>query len=85
VYEVALANVNASGVERVLVVAAAVLVIVVSDTVFATAAAIGSRGVEGVSTGFLNDISALMVVAYQLAFDAVVGVFMDIAVNLCLL
>jgi len=90
VHEVALADVNASRVECVLVVAAAVVVVDVGGVVFATAAAIGGVsvggacgacdaddacvaagvavvdgiGVEGVSTGVLNDVGALVVVAY---------------------
>jgi len=48
-------------------------------------AVVDSIRVEGVSTGFLNDVSALMVIAYWLAFDAIVGVLVDVAVNLCLL
>jgi len=111
VHEVALADVNASGVERVLVVVAAVVVVDVGSVVFATAAAIGGIGVggargvcdaddacvaagvavvdgigvEGVSAGVLHDVGALVVVAYWLAFDAVVGVLVDVAVNLRLL
>ena len=110
-HKVALADVNASGVECVLVIVAAVVVVDVGGVVFATAAAIGGIGVggacgacdadgacvaagvaaidgigvEGVSTGFLNDIGSLVVVAYWLAFDAVVRVLVDVAVNLCLL
>ena len=84
-HEVALAGVDASGVECVLVIAAAVVVIDVGGVVFATAAAIGGRGVEGVNAGFLNDVGILVVVAYWLAFDAVVGVLVDVVVNLCLL
>ena len=41
--------------------------------------------VEGVSTGFLNDVSSLVVVAYWLAFNAIVRVLVDVAVNLHLL
>jgi len=41
--------------------------------------------VEGVSTGFLNDVSSLVVIMYRLAFNAVVGVLVDVAVNSCLL
>ena len=107
VHDVALADVNASGVGRVLVVAAAVVVVDVGSVVFATAAAIGGVGVggargacdaddgcvaagvavvdgigvEGVGAGFLNHVGSLVVVAYQLAFDVVVGVLMDVAVN----
>jgi len=107
VHEVALAGVDASGVERVLVIVATVVVVDVGGVVFATAAAIGGVGVsgacgacnaddacvaagvavvdgigvEGVGTGSLNNVGALMVVAYQLAFDAVVGVLVDVAVN----
>jgi len=111
VHEVALAGVDASGVEHVLVVAAAVVVVDVGDVVFAAAVAIsgvgvgGARGacdaddacvaagvavvdgigVEGVSAGVLHDVGALIVVVYWLAFDAVVGVLVDVAVNLRLL
>jgi len=106
-HEVALADVNASGVECVLVVVAAVVVVDVSSVVFATAAAIGSVsvssacgacnaddaciatgvavvdgiGVEGVSTGVLDDVGALVVIVYWLAFNAVVRVLKDVAVN----
>jgi len=111
VHKVALADVDASGVERVLVVAAVVVVIVVSDAGFAAATAIGgigvggacgacdaddacvaagvavidSIGVEGVGAGVLHGVGALVVIAYWLAFDAVVGVLVDVAVNLHLL
>ena len=44
-HEVALADVNTSGVERVLVVVAAVVVVDVGSVVFATAAAISGVGV----------------------------------------
>jgi len=53
--------------------------------VAAGVAAIDGIGVEGVSTGFLNDIGSLIVVTYRLAFDAVVRVLVDVAVNLRLL
>ena len=53
--------------------------------VAAGVAVVDSIGVEGVGAGFLNDVGALVVVAYQLAFDAVVGVLVDVAVNLRLL
>ena len=49
--------------------------------VAAGVAAIDGIGVEGVGAGFLNDIGSLVVVAYRLAFDAVVGVLVDVAVN----
>jgi len=110
-HEVALAGIDASRVEYVLVVAAAIVVIDVGDVVFATAAAIGGVGisgahgvcdandaciaagvavvdgigVEGISTGVLHDVGALIVIVYWLAFDTVVGVLVDVAVNLCLL
>ena len=108
-HEVALAGVDTSGVECVLVIVAAVVVVDVGSVVFAAAisgigiggvcgtcdtdgacvaagvAAINGIGVEGVSTSFLNNVSSLIVVTYQLAFDAVVGVLVDVAVNSCLL
>jgi len=111
VHEVALAGVDASGVECVLVIVAAVVVVDVGGVVFATAAAIGGVGVggacgacdadgtcvaagvaaidgigvEGVGAGVLSNVGALVVVAYRLAFDAVVWVLVDVAVNLRLL
>jgi len=47
VHEVVLAGVDASRVERVLVIVAAVVVVNVSSVVFATAAAISSIGISG--------------------------------------
>src|SRR5712691_1520325 len=111
VHEVALADVDASGVERVLVIVAAVVVVDVGGVVFATAAAaiggvgvggacgaddacvqvaagvaaLNGVGVEGVGAGVLHDVGALVVVAYWLAFDTVVVVLVDVAVNLHLL
>ena len=90
VHEVALADVDASGVERVLVIVAAVVVIDVGGVVFA-AAAIGGVGVGGACgaddtcVAVLHDVGALVVVAYLLAFDTVVGVLVDVALNLHLL
>ena len=96
VHEVALADVDVSGVERVVVVVAAVVVVVVGGAGFAGVAAIGGVGVggacgagdadggigvEGVGAGVLNDVGALVVVAYRLAFDAVVGFLVDVAVH----
>ncbi len=108
VHEVALADVDASGVECMLVIVTAVVVVSVGGVVFAAAAAIGGVGVggacgaddacvaagvavingigvEGVGAGGLHDVGALVVVAYWLAFDTVVGVLVDVAVNLHLL
>jgi len=110
-HEVALADVNASGVKCVLVIVAAVVVVDVGSVVFAAAAAIGGVGVggargacdaddacvaagvavvdgigvEGVGAGVLPDVGALVVIAYWVAFDAVVGFLVDVAVNLRLL
>jgi len=89
-HKVALADVDASGVERVLVIVAAVVVVDVGGVVFA-AAAIGGVGVGGACgaddtcVAVLHDVGALVVVAYLLAFDTVVGVLVDVALNLHLL
>ena len=49
--------------------------------VAAGVAVVDGIGVEGVGTGVLHDVGALVVIAYWLAFDVVVGVLMDVAVN----
>ena|SRR5260221_10547245 len=108
-HKVALADVDTSRVERVLVIVAAVVVVDVGGVVFAAAAAaishvsigsacgaddaciaagvavINSIGVEGVGAGVLHDVGALIVIVYWLAFDTVVRVLVDVAVNLHLL
>ena len=76
VYAIALANVEASR------VGCAVVVVVVSGAGLAVTVAIGGVGVEGVGTGVLNNVGAIAVVACWLAFDAIVGVVVDVAGNL---
>jgi len=84
VHKVALADVDASRVKRVLVIVAAVVVIDVGDVVFATAAAIGGIGIGGVH-GACNADDACVAARVAIIKCAVRAMLMMLALLLGLL